>query len=318
MYYLDKQNTIRCELEFRRFEKRQDDLIHSLLWDAPGNVHAKELVDFWVDHFKAHVNARSGLFVEPQYPGSPRQKRRKVSTPPPQAYMGNIDDTPMLAAENWHADQIAAPMDGGDMVDFDYNIDANWGGVDDYTPDAKNLRSSEEPGQARRAAHSPPTFGDNLSADVAPDTFHSQRSALFPWDMAGASSSVSAREGGIQLPINNRLSVDHADARLRGSSVSQRGSSLLSFPNPQSGVESPAVILPAIQSDDDFIFDVPGDNYAPDSRQPEANRIALEKNSYNFLDDQHCTCRSCCAVPLSRPCDQGPPAGESRRTVWAD
>ncbi|KAF8140272.1 hypothetical protein EV363DRAFT_1152517 [Boletus edulis] len=288
MYYLDKQNTIRCELEFRRFEKRQDDLIHSLLWDAPGNVHAKELVDFWVDHFKAHVNARSGLFCP---------------LPHLQAYMGNIDDTPMLAAENWHADQIAAPMDGGDMVDFDYNIDglscskpsflcrfsfyvatANWGGVDDYTPDAKNLRSSEEPGQARRAAHSPPTFGDNLSADVAPDTFHSQRSALFPWDMAGASSSVSAREGGIQLPINNRLSVDHADARLRGSSVSQRGSSLLSFPNPQSGVESPAVILPAIQSDDDFIFDVPGDNYAPDSRQPEANRIALEKNSYNFLE----------------------------------
>lgn len=37
MYYLDKQNTIRFELEFKRFEKRQDDLIHSLLWDAPGS-----------------------------------------------------------------------------------------------------------------------------------------------------------------------------------------------------------------------------------------------------------------------------------------
>lgn len=37
MYYLDKQNTIRCELEFKRFEKRQDDLIHGLLWNAPGS-----------------------------------------------------------------------------------------------------------------------------------------------------------------------------------------------------------------------------------------------------------------------------------------
>lgn len=36
MYYLDKQNTIRCELELKRFEKRQDDLIHGLLWVAPG------------------------------------------------------------------------------------------------------------------------------------------------------------------------------------------------------------------------------------------------------------------------------------------
>ncbi|KAF8560345.1 hypothetical protein OG21DRAFT_1502649 [Imleria badia] len=69
MYYLDKQNTIRCELEFKRFEKRQDGLIYSLLWDAPGSVHAKELVDFWVDHFKAHVDARSGLLVEPQHLG---------------------------------------------------------------------------------------------------------------------------------------------------------------------------------------------------------------------------------------------------------
>ena len=40
MYYLDKQNTIRCELEIKRFEKRQVDLIHTLLWDAPGSGKA--------------------------------------------------------------------------------------------------------------------------------------------------------------------------------------------------------------------------------------------------------------------------------------
>lgn len=29
---------------------------------------------------------------------------------------------------------------------------------------------------------------------------------------------------------------------------------------------------------------VPGDNHVPEPRQSEANRVALEKNSYNFLE----------------------------------
>ena len=151
----------------------------------------------------------------------------------------------------------------------------NWAGdVDDYTPHVKNLRSSEvvsiqylnfqgcpltpsfqEPGQARHTSYPLPAFGDNLGIDVVSDTFHSQRSALFPWDMAGSSSSVSARGGRTQLPSNDRMSVEHADARLRGSSASRRGSSLPSIPSLQAGIGSPAVIPPTIQSDDDFVFD---------------------------------------------------------------
>lgn len=76
--------------------------------------------------------------------------------------------------------------------------------------------------------------------------------------MAGSSSSVAAREGGTQLLTSDRISVEHADARLRESSASRRGSSLPSLPgNLQAGVGSPApaVMLPMIQSDDDFIFD---------------------------------------------------------------
>lgn len=118
------------------------------------------------------------------------------------------------------------------------------------------LTSCQEPGQARRASHPPLAFGDNLGVDVVSDTFHSQRSALFPWDMAGGSSSVSARDEGVQLPTNDRMSVELADAKLRGSSASRRGSSLPSLPgNLQAGVGSPAVILPTFQSDDDFLFD---------------------------------------------------------------
>lgn len=56
--------------------------------------------------------------------GIPRQKRRKVSIPPLTPHKGDRDNIPMLAAENWRADQeVVAPMDGGDMIDLNYNID---------------------------------------------------------------------------------------------------------------------------------------------------------------------------------------------------
>lgn len=107
-------------------------------------MHAKELVDFWVGHFKAHVEARCGLFVEPQRPGnmchrccvyisngledgSPPQKRRKVTISSPKPHAEDIEDRSTLISENLGADQEAtAPMDGSnqnDMFDFSYNID---------------------------------------------------------------------------------------------------------------------------------------------------------------------------------------------------
>lgn len=56
--------------------------------------------------------------------GTPCHKRRKVYIPPSKPYTGNVEDIPMLAAENSHADEeAAAPMDGGDMIDFNYNVD---------------------------------------------------------------------------------------------------------------------------------------------------------------------------------------------------
>lgn len=58
---------------------------------------------------------------------APRQKRRKVSISPSKLHAGDKEDKEdisMLPTENWHADQeVAAPMDGGDMFDFNYNID---------------------------------------------------------------------------------------------------------------------------------------------------------------------------------------------------
>lgn len=55
--------------------------------------------------------------------GAPRRKRRKVSISPSKSHMGHKEDIPMLPAENWHVDQEPVPPMGGDMIDFDYNID---------------------------------------------------------------------------------------------------------------------------------------------------------------------------------------------------
>ncbi|KAG9314349.1 hypothetical protein JVU11DRAFT_5141 [Chiua virens] len=287
MYYLDKQNVIRCELEIKRFEKEQAEQIRTLLWDAPGSVHAKELAEFWVDHFKAHVEARCGLLVDSYHSDrAPPQKRRKISITPIKSRPGDVGDKSVMSTGDWRTDRKAHVLiDGGEMADFNYDIEANWGDVDEYTPNTKYLRSSEEPGQARRVSQSPPAFDDNFGVDVPSNTFHSQRSALFPWDMAGGSSSISARAGEMQLLSGDRMCVEQADARLRGSSASRRGSSLPSFPgNLQAGIGSPAVISRVVQSDDDFVFDVPGNNDIGESLQSEASRVALEKNSHNFLE----------------------------------
>lgn len=56
--------------------------------------------------------------------GTPCQKRRKASIPPPRSHTGDIEYTPVLGTGNWRTDQeVVAPIDGGDMIDFNYDID---------------------------------------------------------------------------------------------------------------------------------------------------------------------------------------------------
>ncbi|KIJ68466.1 hypothetical protein HYDPIDRAFT_24739 [Hydnomerulius pinastri MD-312] len=283
-HYLEEQNAIRRALKLKRLEREYTGSINNLLWDVPGNVQAKELVDFWVDHFRAQVDARSASFSEPE-DELPLRKRRKIKADAPKSHKDDSDGSPR-ADERLVDDVPIAPRgDDGMDIDFNYGGDGNWGGVDDYTPDAKNLRSSEEPGQARRASRPPSAFGENLGIDVVQESLNSQRSALFPWDNAGNSSSVSGHAIGFRLRSSDRMTVDHADAKLRGSSLSRRGSSLPSAHGSlQAGIGSPAVVLRGSQLDDDFAFEVPGDNSMLVSQQSEANLMTLEKNSFNFLE----------------------------------
>ncbi|KAJ8702578.1 R8 protein [Pleurotus ostreatus] len=112
------------------------------------------------------------------------------------------------------------------MPDFHQDLDAMQ--FDFEAPmeplDAGRLRSSEEPGQGRNASRAPSVLGDNFGFDFGVgldgQRGNSQRSSLFPWDNAGASSSVA---GFAPFNGSDRVSVDHAEMRLRGSSPESKG-----------------------------------------------------------------------------------------------
>ena len=81
----------------------------------------------------------------------------------------------------------------------------------------------QEPGQARRISQPASPLGGNFDFELGRplDTEHlmdSQKSSLFPWDNAGATSSVN---GGALGPgqSSDRVSIGRADYGLRGSST---------------------------------------------------------------------------------------------------
>lgn len=94
-------------------------------------------------------------------------------------------------------------------------------------------------------------LGDEFGLDIVQGSL-SQRSALFPWDNAGGSSSVS---GAVFLGrhSSDKISVDHAETRLRGSSLSRRGSSIPSQQGDVFGGAGGFLASPQI-IDDDFVF----------------------------------------------------------------
>ncbi|KAG1757590.1 Rec8 like protein-domain-containing protein [Suillus lakei] len=287
LHYLEEQNGIHRQLARRNFEKDQGRLIDVLLWGIPEHMQAKELVDFWLDHFKAQVDARSAFMIEPQ-DDSPPPKRRKTKTNA--EISGGVEhvqvrpDSPAFGVGQASPDNVNFDVGGADIdLNFDMNFDMGdgWGGADDARLELNNLRSSEEPGQARHAPRPMSVLGDEFGLDIVQNSF-SQRSALFPWDNAGGSSSVT---GAVQLgrQSSDKISVDHAETRLRGSSISRRGSSI---PSQQGDTFGGTGVFPASPQiiDDDFAFNVPAGNSVAESQLSEVNLATLERNSFNFLE----------------------------------
>ncbi|KDQ30809.1 hypothetical protein PLEOSDRAFT_1111526 [Pleurotus ostreatus PC15] len=265
--YLRGQYALKQELELKKAEKDGMKLVEDTLWGAPHGIQAPSLIDFWQENFKVQVEARTGaLHIHPPDVQSP--KRRKIRHAPKEPHHFDV------GMPDFHQDL--------DAMQFDFEAPME-------PLDAGRLRSSEEPGQGRNASRAPSVLGDNFGFDFGVgldgQRGNSQRSSLFPWDNAGASSSVA---GFAPFNGSDRVSVDHAEMRLRGSSLSRREDSLIPS---QVGAFSPAILGKNSQLvGEDYAFDVPMDidvvnqSGVDESQMSDMNLITLEKNSFNFLE----------------------------------
>lgn len=268
-HYLEEQAALRREIAQKKAEKESEKILEDMILGVPSGLHAQVLVDFWLENFRLQVEARSGqLHLDSE--GEPPRKRRKV----------NEHDG---VAEEFRDGALAAP----DLMEVDmaFGMDNGPGYVIDDIQDRdfvmdSRLRSSEEPGQARRASRPPSLLGDShFDFDLQPTQISaSQRSALFPWDHAGVSSSVA---GAFDLPVgSDRFSLP---LPARGSSLSSRGRD--SPLRPLSGLHGDFGVRDNQLDGDEFEFAVPGDrSMQNESQKSDMNVIALERNSLNFLE----------------------------------
>ncbi|KAJ7900331.1 Rec8 like protein-domain-containing protein [Mycena olivaceomarginata] len=246
----------------KRVEKDGGKFVEDLLWGVPRGVQAESLVEFWQENFKVQVEARTGAFVI-HLADEPPKKRRKIRDLP------NIDEM--------------HPDFGNDMREEAFDNDfqyarcrpGDWvGRADDYIDapreeqESIQRRSSEvvKPGQARHLSRPP--------------------SLPFPWDNAGGGSSSAA---GFDPMGSDRISVDRADIKLRGSSLSRRESSLVPSQSGSAleGLEfSPGFAKKSQALGEDYAFDVDNqpNQSAMDSQRSDMNLITLERNSFNFLE----------------------------------
>ncbi|KAJ3751978.1 hypothetical protein EV360DRAFT_56004 [Lentinula raphanica] len=274
--YLSGQIYQRGELISKKQEKDSGKVLQDLIWGVPSGIEAPALVDFWQDNLKVQVEARTGLiYLDVPEDHEPPVKRRKLSAMKDNEFQDSMEVN----------HDMERPVDdfmneeGLGRADEANFFDAGWN--NDFEP---RLRSSEEPGQARQMSKPPSDVGVNFSFDLGPFGRQegSQRSSLFPWDNAGAgpSSSVDGVGGG-----SDRISIDRAEVRIRGSSFSRRESSLPSQ-NGSIGIRgiSPADIgIRGSQTiGEDFVFS--GKSSFHYSQKSELNLITLERNSFNFLE----------------------------------
>ncbi|PIL31935.1 hypothetical protein GSI_06639 [Ganoderma sinense ZZ0214-1] len=270
--YVQQQEALKREVAHKKLDKENSRRIEEMIYGAPRGVEAPVLVDFWLENFRLHVGAHSGqLHVEVE--GEPPRKRRKVQDP---------------SAEPCFVDLGG---DGATSRIGDFGVDLDWtSGIEDlnYRGEGTNLdsrlRSSEEPGEARHASRPPSALGSHLDFDFGPtqDVISgSQRSSFFPWDHAGPSSSAG---GG---PFSAYGSDGFSGLRpgsKRGSSVGSLRDSLLLPPGGSTILHSPIDLgLRSSQTGgEDFQFNVGEEETQEESQQ--SNVLALEKNSFNFLE----------------------------------
>ncbi|CDO71589.1 hypothetical protein BN946_scf184911.g59, partial [Trametes cinnabarina] len=303
--YVQEQEVLKRGITQKRLEKESGKLIEEMIYGVPKGVEAPVLVDFWLENFRIQVEARSGELHLDMH-GQPPIKRRKLSD------MAVID-------EREGADDFRMDVDQG----FDYNLGdyadfPNPG--DDYNMEAR-MRSSEEPGQARRGSRPPSALGSHFDFDPRPTQDQrsaSQRSGFFPWDHAGPSSSAAGPA----------YDFDGSDVYSALRSASKRGHSIGS--RRESLLISGAGVIPASPASlglrssqiggEDFQFK--GGNPVPDEEgfveeSQQSGILTLERNSSNFLEYAKMQIRANPSATSELPFDAVVPKATSTRRVAA-
>ncbi|KAH9898372.1 Rec8 like protein-domain-containing protein [Cubamyces lactineus] len=301
--YVQEQEHLKRELAQKKLEKDNSKLIEEMIYGAPKGVEAPVLVDFWLENFRLQVEARSGeLRVELQ--GEPPRKRRRLSD---NAIAGVGERVSLPNADDF---QMDVDQDAG------FGLGAgNFGDLRKFGEDfnfESRMRSSEEPGQARRGSRPPSALGSHFDFDVRPtqDVSASQRSTFFPWDHAGPSSSVAG------APYD----FDGSDAFSALRPVSKRGVSVgsrrESFRLSGVGNIPPSPASVGLRSSqiggDDFQFNIPEEEPAQQS-----NVLTLERNSFNFLEYVKMQARAYPSATSEVPFDDVVPKATSTRRVAA-
>ncbi|OSD03409.1 hypothetical protein PYCCODRAFT_1466798 [Trametes coccinea BRFM310] len=304
--YVQEQELLKREIAQKKLEKESGKLIEEMIYGVPKGVQAPVLVDFWLENFRIQVEARSGeLHVDVQ--GEPPRKRRKLSD------MDVMNDNEEAARGNgfqMDVDQnLGYDLGGGDYIGFQ-----NAG--DGYELDFR-MRSSEEPGQARRGSRPPSALGSHFDFDLRPTQDQgsaSQRSAFFPWDHAGPSSSAV----GVAYEFDGSDAYSALrSASKRGHSIGSRRESLLL---PGAGAIPPSPASMGLRSSqiggEDFQFNVPEEQGAVEESQ-QSGILTLERNSFNFLEYAKMQISANPSATSELPFDDVVPKATSTRRVAA-
>ncbi|KAJ3790980.1 Rec8 like protein-domain-containing protein [Lentinula aff. detonsa] len=279
--YLSGQYYQRRELISKRLEKDCGKVVEDLIWGVPRGIEAPALADFWQDNFKVQVEARTGLIhLDISDEHGPPAKRRKMG-----------------ATKDKEFEDFMQVDHGLEQPEINFMNEGEMGRAGRPYDVALEMQLNrrptllQEPGQARQISKPPSDIGANFSFDLGSFGRQegSQKSSLFPWDNAGAgpSSSIDGAGGG-----SDRISIDRAEVRIRGSSFSRRESSLVPSQNGSTGIRgiSPGDI--GIRGSqvvgEDFVFSgeslTMNTNTQLDSQKSDLNLITLERNSFNFLE----------------------------------
>ncbi|EPQ60648.1 hypothetical protein GLOTRDRAFT_124401 [Gloeophyllum trabeum ATCC 11539] len=281
--YLHGQNLLRDELELRRFEKDGVKIIEEIICGVPRAFTSQALMDFWSQTLKVQIQARFPMMDADDGPARKRRRTAEADAEGPlnRPYIGDIEGQ---FADVGIGMDIDAPPDVQDyMQQYDGEYGAAFG--------SGRIRSSEEPGEARRASRPPSGLGSYLDLGGAHLPLgSSQRSSLFPWDNAGLSSSAAGGPFGSLGFGSGRMSVGQVDIQLRRSRSGSRRASSVVFDRMGSvfGDVRMSPMIGDLQNgkDDDFVFNLPGEDrpVVDDSQISEMNLMTLERNSHNFLE----------------------------------